>query len=280
MGRQKLGISTSPTNVTFTSVFSFSATTSCTSQTVAEYANEDNQRPRNATPSGSGAKAGNRTRKASSPPSREAHPAHARSSVLCSLGPSTVALSTLADALHKDSKAVEYGGFVAELQRLLSIKYEGVFKIFPWVVCWADAAQKQKYRTVLRGITPDERDHRGTLGQGFHRKMRLLRRSDASMGNGVSSDPNFGTVSEGVRERLLLGFHKRFVDAVKRDSGTAEIWVNNKLTLDWLQSLVEDGFDWGEFERVHTLICMLDWASPNYLTRLQSFKMKVVDTGS
>ncbi|KAJ7938896.1 hypothetical protein B0H13DRAFT_2301101 [Mycena leptocephala] len=73
----------------------------------------------------------------------------------------------------------------------------------------------------------------------------------ASTGNGSwSGTRNSERIS--VWKRSLLGF------------ATAEIWVNNRiseaniddrcvqLTLDWLQTLVEDGFDWNGFEMVNT----------------------------
>ncbi|KAJ7907732.1 hypothetical protein B0H13DRAFT_1879356 [Mycena leptocephala] len=75
---------------------------------------------------------------------------------------------------------------------------------------------------------------------------------------------NFGKETGGVRERPVLGFHWGFVEAAKRGSTTAEVWVNKRirgpkvdgrrveLTLDWLQTLVEDGIDWDEFEMVNT----------------------------
>ncbi|KAJ6461956.1 hypothetical protein DFH09DRAFT_1347906 [Mycena vulgaris] len=262
-------------------------------------------RGRNATPSGSGAKAGKRTRKTSSPPparlTRRMHDPQCCPSDR-SLRPrrsdtSTVPLSTLGAALHKDSKAVEYGGFVDELQRLLTIKYPGVFKIFPRVVCWTDAAQKGKYEqyyeeSLRTNETTAQHWARNPIGEFDYSVALMYTWTISPVGKDIEEfgkvpwhfwalircrprdgvhgkriviwDPNFGKVSEGLRERSLLGFRKSFVDVAKRGSGTAEIWVNHKvreenlegrcvqLTLDWLQSLVEGGFDWADFKRVVT----------------------------
>jgi hypothetical protein len=75
-------------------------------------------------------------------------------------------------------------------------------------------------------------------------------------------DPNLGRGVGGVQERSVR-FHRGFVEAAKRSSTTAEVWVNKRIrepnidgrcaeiTLDWLQTLVEDGFEWDEFEMDH-----------------------------
>ncbi|KAJ7838707.1 hypothetical protein B0H13DRAFT_1911613 [Mycena leptocephala] len=66
--------------------------------------------------------------------------------------------------------------------------------------------------------------------------------------------------AEEVGTRLSPGFF----EAAKRGSTTAEVWVNKwirepnidgrcvRLTLDWLQTLVKDEFDWDEFGMVNT----------------------------
>ena len=42
-------------------------------------------------------------------------------------------------------------------------------------------------------------------------------------------DPNFGKEIGGVQERSVLGFHQGFVEAAKRGSTTAEVWVNKRI---------------------------------------------------
>ncbi|KAJ7435544.1 hypothetical protein B0H11DRAFT_1937478 [Mycena galericulata] len=177
---------------------------------------------------------------------------------------------TLAGEIHKDSLAADYGKFVEELQRVLALKWRRVFKIFPQVVCWVDAAQKDKYEvwykeSLRTNETTAEDWARDPIGQCDYSVALMFRgtfghssaaaHTPASMGNGL---PKLW------RERSVLGFHRGFIEAAKRGSTTAEVWVNKQirepnidgrcveLTLDRLQTLVEDGIDWDEFEMVNT----------------------------
>ncbi|KAJ7930182.1 hypothetical protein B0H13DRAFT_1859015 [Mycena leptocephala] len=235
-----------------------------------------------------GGKAAKRTPRLSpAPPARLTHHMHDPACCVPSprvLRPRThnaliVHLRTLAGELHKDSLAADYGKFVEELQRVLALKWRGVFKNFPRVVCWVDVAQKDKYEVWYEGSlrtneTTTEDWARDPIGQcdysvalmfhGTFGHLSAAAHTPASMGNRFWCGTKLwkgdwwsaGEVGTRLSPGLSRGCEARQYDSrtlgKQADSGTEYRRRCVELMLDWLQTLVEDGIDWDEFEMANT----------------------------
>ncbi|KAJ6447421.1 hypothetical protein C8R45DRAFT_1115887 [Mycena sanguinolenta] len=167
-------------------------------------------------------------------------------------------LETLAAALHSNSLAVDYCGFLAELQRVLDERQPGVFKIFDRVVCWTNAGQKNKYEgrwvpEMITNETTAEMFARAPIGdcqyvvalmytwttspigqkweevgKNWHIWVLIRCKDDKERGKRILVwDPNCGVEYEGQREGAVLGYRQAFVDAVRRGTKTPVVWVNN-----------------------------------------------------
>ncbi|KAJ6453406.1 hypothetical protein C8R45DRAFT_1112562 [Mycena sanguinolenta] len=166
-------------------------------------------------------------------------------------------LEILANALHSNSLAVDYCGFLAELQRVLDEQQPGVFTIFDRVVCWTNAAQKNKYEVrwvpeMITNETTAEMFARARIGdcqyavalmytwttspigqkweemgKNWHIWVLIRCKEDEHEKRILVWDPNCGVEYEGQREGAVLGYRQAFVDAIRRGAKTPVVWVNN-----------------------------------------------------